>query len=200
MKAASVVVVVIGLILISIGIDACSCSSCSRQVETVVPSELLIKADDYIKQSTGNDFFEKYISPDFVRTKFTPPYYFLTYRLIMPDKPYVNTIIQFSIDRTGNIIKDRDIIGIPNCMEGGCNFNITEEQAIKIAKENGLDKGIKPWKTGFLWDPNLKQYTWHILSTSSESQSSEGFKGYGKEIIIDPNSGLIIEMNDWHVN
>jgi hypothetical protein len=200
MKAASVVVVVIGLILISIGIDACSCSSCSRQEETVVPSELLIKADDYIKQSTGNDFFEKYISLDFVRTKFTPPYYFLTYRLIMPDKPYVNTIIQFSIDRTGNIIKDRDIIGIPNCMEGGCNFNITEEQAIKIAKENGLDKGIKPWKTGFLWDPNLKQYTWHILSTSSESQSSEGFKGYGKEIIIDPNSGLIIEMNDWHVN
>lgn len=83
---------------------------------------------------------------------------------------------------------------------GGCDFNITEEKAIKIATDNGLEKGIKPWKTGFIWDPNLKQYTWHILSTSSESKSSEGFRGNGKEIIIDPNSGLVLEMNDWHVN
>jgi hypothetical protein len=199
MKAASIFFI-ISLILMSLFIDACGCSSCSSQEETVVPSDLLKKANDYIKQRTGNDFFEKYISPDFIRTKITPPYYFLTYRLIMPDKPYVNSVIQFSIDSTGNVIKERDIIGIPDCIEGGCNFNVTEEQAIKIAKDSGMEKGIKPWKTGFLWDPKLKQYVWHILSTSSESQSSEGFRGYGKEIIIDPNSGLVLEMNDWHVN
>jgi hypothetical protein len=199
MKAVSVFII-ISLILMSLFIDACSCSSCSRQEEAVISSDLLKKANNYIKQRTGNDFFEKYISPDFARTKFTPPYYFLTYRLIIPDKPYINTVIQFSIDSTGNVIKDRDILGIPDCIEGGCNFSVTEEQAIKIAKDSGLEKGIKPWKTGFLWNPNLKQYTWHILSTSSESQSSEGFRGFGKEIIIDPNSGLVLEMNDWHMN
>jgi hypothetical protein len=199
MKTASIFII-ISLVLLSFLINACRCPSCSRQEETVVPKDLLNRANDYIKQSTGNDFFEKYISPDFVRTKFTPPYYFLTYRLIMPGKPFVNTVIQFSIDSTGSVVKDRDIIGIPNCIEGGCSFNITEEQAVKIAKDSGLDKGIKSWKTGFIWDPNLKQYTWHILSTSSESQSSEGFRGNGKEIIIDPNSGLVLEMNDWHVN
>jgi len=194
------VIIIISVILISIFFDACSCSTCSKQEETVVPKELLVKANDYIKLRTGGDFFEKYISPDFARTKLIPPYYFLTYRLIMSEKPYVNTVIQFSIDSTGNVIKDRDIIGIPDCIEGECNFSITEEQAIKIATDSGLEKGVKPWKTGFLWNPNLKQYTWHILSTSSESQSSEGFRGYGKEIIIDPNSGLVLEMNDWHVN
>jgi hypothetical protein len=192
--------ILIILALACLFMNACRCPSCSRQEETVVPKELLNKANDYIKQRTGNDFFEKYISPDFVRTKFTPPYFFITYRLIIPDKPYVNTVIQFSIDSTGNILKDRDIIGIPNCQEGGCNFNITEDQAIKIAKDSGLEKGIKPWKTGFLWDSNLKQYTWHILSTAMESQSSEGFRGNGKEIIIDPNSGIVLAMNDWHVN
>jgi hypothetical protein len=200
MKSLSAFIIIINLILMSLFIEACGCSSCSRQEETVVPSDLLNKANDYIKQRTGNDFFEKYISPDFVRTKRTPPYYFLTYRLIMPDKAYVNTVIQFSIDSIGNIIKDRDIIGIPDCVEGGCSFNVTEEQAVKIATASGLDKGIKPWKTGFLWDPKLNQYTWHILSTSSESKSSEGFRGHGKEIIIDPNSGMVLEMNDWHVN
>ena len=194
------VFIIISVILTSIFFDACSCSSCSKQEETIVPKDLLAKANDYIKQRTGSDFFEKYVSPDFVRTKLTPPYYFLTYRLIMPEKPYVNTVIQFSIDSTGNVIKDRDIIGIPDCVEGGCNFSITEEQAIKIATDSGLEKGVKPWKTGFLWDPKLNQYTWHILSTSSESKSSEGFRGHGKEIIIDPNSGLVLEMNDWHVN
>lgn len=199
MKAAPIFII-ISLILMSIFIEACRCSSCSRQEQTVVPTVLLNKANDYIKQRTGDAFFEKYISPDFVRTRFTPPYYFLTYRLIMPDKPYVNTVIQFSIDSTGNVVKERDIIGIPDCMEGGCSFNVTEENAVKIAEDSGLEKGIKAWKIGFLWDPKLKQYTWHILSTSSESQSSEGFRGYGKEIIIDPNSGLVLEMNDWHVN
>jgi hypothetical protein len=200
MKAISIFIIIISLILISLFIDACGCSSCSKQEETVVPKDLLVKANNYIIQRTGNDFFEKYISPDFVRTKYTPPYYNLTYRLIIPEKPYVNTVIQFSVDSIGNVIKDRDIIGIPDCKEGGCSFNVTEEQAIKIANDSGLEKGIKPWKTGFLWNPKLQQYTWHILSTASESQSSEGFRGSGKEIIIDPNSGLVLEMNDWHVN
>jgi len=199
MKAVSIFII-LSIFLMCFFIYGCSCFSCSKQAETVVPSDLLNKANDYIKQRTGSDFFGKFISPDFIRTKITPPYYFLTYRLIMPDKPYVNTVIQFSIDSTGNVIKDRDIIGIPDCINGGCNFNVTEEQAIIIAKDSGLEKGIKPWKTGFLWDPKLSQYVWHILSTSSESQSSEGFRGYGKEIIIDPNSGLVLELNDWHVN
>ena len=77
---------------------------------------------------------------------------------------------------------------------------LLKNRQLKLLNDSGLEKGIKPWKTGFLWNPNLKQYTWHILSTSSESQSSEGFRGNGKEIIIDPNSGLVLEMNDWHVN
>ena len=111
------------------------------------------KANDYIKQRTGNDFFEKYISPDFVRTKYTPPFYFLTYRLIIPDKPYVNTVIQFSVDSTGNVIKDRDIIGIPDCIQGGCNFNVTEEQAIKIANDSGTGKRNKTMENRFCLEP-----------------------------------------------
>src|SRR5674476_924034 len=127
MKAVPIFIIIV-LVFMSIFISSCRCPSCSTQDETVVPKDLLIKANDYIKQRTGDDFFEKYISPDFVRTRYTPPYYFLTYRLIMPEKPYVNTVIQFSMDSTGAIEKDRDIIGIPNCTDGGCSFNISEEQ------------------------------------------------------------------------
>src|ERR1035437_9751860 len=86
--------------VLSLFLQACRCPSCSSQ-ETNVPKEILIKANEFIKQRTGNDFFENYISPDFVKTKYTPPYYFLTYRLVMPEKPYVNTVIQFSVDSNG---------------------------------------------------------------------------------------------------
>jgi hypothetical protein len=198
MRAGHKYLILFGFIL-SLIIQACRCPSCSSQ-ETSVPKEILVKANEFIKQKTGNDFFEKYISPDFVKTKYAPPYYFLTYRLIMPEKPYVNTVIQFSVDSNGTVVKNRDIIGIPDCQEGGCSFKITEDEAIKIANDSGLEKGIKPWKTGFIWNPKHNQYIWDILSTSTEMQSSEGFRGSGKEIIIDPNSGLVLEMNDWHVN
>jgi hypothetical protein len=188
------------LIVSCLFISSCRCPSCSRQEETVVPREILDKADFFIKQRTGNDLFEKYISPDFVKTKFTPPYFNMVYRFIIPDKPYVNTLIEFWVDTTGTVVKDRDITGIPNCLDGGCNFNITEEQAIKIAKDNGLEKGIKEWKTGFIWDPKLNQYVWHILSTNFASQTPDSYKGNGKEVIIDPCSGLVLAMNDWFVN
>jgi hypothetical protein len=128
------------------------------------------------------------------------PYYNMIYRFVIPDKSYVNVLIEFSIDTLGNIARDRDIVGIPNCMEEDCSFRISEEQAIKIAKESGLQKGIKEWKTGFIWNAKLNQYVWHILSTDWSSESSQGFRGYGKEVIIDPNTGLVLTMNDWHVN
>jgi hypothetical protein len=118
----------------------------------------------------------------------------------MPEKSYVNALIEFSVDTLGNIVRDRDIVGIPNCMESDCSFNISEEQALKIATDAGLQKGVKEWKTGLIWDAKLKQYVWHILSTDWTTEATQGFKGYGKEVIIDPNTGLVLAMNDWHVN
>ena len=67
-------------------------------------------------------FLKNIFLPILSELKYTPPYYFLTYRLIIPEKPYVNTVIQFSVDSNGNVIKDRDIIGIPDCIEGRMQF------------------------------------------------------------------------------
>jgi hypothetical protein len=187
-------------IVLSFLLSACRCPSCYRQEETVVPHEILIKTNNFIIQRTGKDFFEKYITPDFVKTKYVAPYFNMVYRFVMPDKSYVNELIEFSVDTLGNIVRDRDIVGIPNCIDADCSFNITEEQVIKIAKDNGLQKGIKDWKTGLIWDAKLKQYVWHILSTDWASEGPQGFRGSGKEVIIDPNTGLILAMNDWHVN
>ncbi len=180
---------------------SCSCSSCSQKEEIDVPVELLKKANDFIISKTGDEFFKKYISPDFVLTKKIGGTYEMAYRFVMPEKPFVDELIHFTIDSTGRVVKEREIFGIPDCLSdpSSCTFNIDEEKARTIAAELGLEPGVIEWKVGFLWDETLKQYVWHVLTTLYESHGSNGYIGNGKEVIIDPNTGLMLKENEWKI-
>lgn len=182
-------------------ISACKCFSC-QQEEAKVPDEVLQKANSYIISVTGEEFFDKYIKPDFFRTKHTAPYYEMAYRFFMPEKPYVDATITFTVDSVGNVMEDRDIIGIPRCryFPQECDFAIDKETALQIAEGNGLEKGIKDWKVGFLWNPEMEKYVWHILSTLDEMEGEMGYRGNGKEMLIDPVTGEVLALNDWRVN
>ena len=171
----------------------CGCA-CGTVDETDVPASVLKNADDVIIAKTGHDFFEKYITIDLRRTKYLPPDYFLVYRLIMPEKPYVNETIEFTVDANGKLNESFPVKGLPDCANGGCDFSIDEAKAIEIAKENGLDKGIKDWQTIFSWNEKNNTYAWYVLSTLKEG---EGVRTGGKEIIIDGNTGKVLEQNEW---
>lgn len=181
-------------------LTGCSCA-CGEPDDTEVPSNVLRKANEFIIAQTGREFFENYINPDFKRTQYAEPNYHLVYRLIMPEKPYVNEVISFTVDSEGNVVESFDVAGIPNCFERGnaCDFSVTKEQAIQIAKDAGLEDGIIDWKTGFMWNAKMNKYVWHILSTTSETKVEGEFRGSGSEIIIDPNTGEVLAKNDWHV-
>ena len=159
-------------------------------------------AKGFIIASTGKEFFDNYINADFARTRYTPPYYELAYKFFMPDKPYVNAIIKFTVDSIGNVMKDRDIIGIPRCnnFPEECDFNIDEQTARKIASDMELKEGIREWEAGFLWDFKLQRYVWRILSTLTEYSSGDNYKATGQEMVIDPNTGDVLALNDWRVN
>ena len=180
---------------------SCSCSSCSKEEEAQVPVDVLNKANKFITSKTGEEFFNNYITPDFVRTKHTPPYYEMAYRLFVPEKPYVNTTITFTVDSVGNVVTNRDIIGIPNCGShpSQCNWQIDRETALGIAEKYGLEKGIRDWQAGFIWNPERQIYVWHILSTIREFEGDFGYRGSGKEMIIDPVNGDLLAINDWHI-
>ncbi|GAB4289056.1 MAG: hypothetical protein Kow0098_06800 [Ignavibacteriaceae bacterium] len=180
-------------------LQSCSCSSCGNQ-EAEVPFEVLNSANKFIISKTGKEFFDKYITPDFYHTSKDSIFYNLVYRLYDPEKPFVDGIIKFSVDTTGRINYNREITGIPECLsdQRNCEFNIDEQTAINIAAKDGLEEGIKEWKTGFIWDPKYGRYVWHILSTIKEIPG-EAYKASGKEIIIDPYSGEIIARNEWNI-
>ncbi len=191
------------LILLSISIlYSCKCRSCQDEEQGSVPLEVLTKADSFVVASTGKEFFQNYITPDFARTRYTPPYYEMAYKFFMPDKPYVNATIKFTVDTLGNVIKNRDIVGIPRCKNfpEECDFNIDEQSAKQIATNMGLKDGVKEWDTGFMWDFKLHRYVWRILSTLTELGNEENYKATGQEMLIDPNTGEVFALNDWRIN
>jgi hypothetical protein len=186
------------LISFSFVLYSCACN-CAAQEDAEIPSSVIKKADQIIVEKTGKEFFEAYIDLDLRRSKLTADHYVMVYRLIIPDKPYVNEVIEFSVDKNGNLLKEKNARGIPNCIEGECGFDIDEGRAREIAKESGLDEGIIDWKTSFTWNDKHNLYIWQILATEYETQGSEGYKGNGEEILIDANSGKILEKNEWFV-
>jgi hypothetical protein len=191
------------LLLISVTIlTSCKCRACEDQEQGSVPLEILTKADSFIVASTGKDFFDRYITADFSRTRHTPPYYEMAYKFYMPEKLYVDAVIKFTVDSVGNVLMNRDIVGIPKCLNypEQCEFNIDEQTARQIASDMELKEGIKEWDSGFMWDFKLQRYVWRILSTLTEYNYDDNYKATGQEMIIDPNTGDVLALNDWRVN
>ena len=126
----------------------------------------------------------------------------MAYKFFMPDKPYVNALIKFTADSVGNVLINRDIVGIPRCKNfpEECDFNIDEQTARQIASDMELKEGIREWDAAFIWDFKLQRYVWKILSTLNESGDEENYKATGQEMVIDPNTGEVLALNDWKVN
>jgi len=190
------------LFIVVATLTSCKCRACEDQEQASVSIEVLAKADSFIIVSTSKEFFDKYITVDFYRTKHTPPYFEMAYKFFIPEKPFVDATIKFTVDSVGNVLMNRDIVGIPRCKNfpEECDFNIDEQTARQIADDMELKEGIKEWEAGFLWDFKLQRYVWRILSTLSEFGDEENYKATGQEMVIDPNTGEVLALNDWRVN
>lgn len=196
-------------ILISLFLTACSCPVCdivdNRYPKTLkmigVPEKIKEKVDNYIAAKTGEDFFVKYVSLNETASFFDSVKYYWVYDISMPGKEWVTGKIDLFTDSLGNIDQLMEVNGIPDCgtNPNGCSFDITPNQAFKIAIKEGLKPGIKEWSQKFLWNAKFNRYVWQIISTLEESQGSQGFRGSGEEIIIDASTGEKLDFNEWKV-
>jgi hypothetical protein len=189
------------LITISILITACSCSSETQQ-QTEVPSSIINKSNQFIVSKTGKNIFQNYITIDPAKTKKIGSDFFMVYKFKIPDKSYVNNEIRFTVDSLGNVLQNREVVGIPDCASNPnlCKFSVTEEQARQVAADHSLSKGIKDWSADFEWNAKYNQYVWKILSTEKETKVGDRIKGNGQQMIIDPNTGDVIATNEWKIN
>ena len=179
---------------------ACCTHTVTNEKSHIIPKNIQMKADEFVISKTGKSFFDKNINPDYQKTTKTIDRYLLVYNFSIPDKQ-IDAVIKFSIDTLGNILERNDVMGIPECIANpeNCSF-ISKEEAIKIATNSGLEKGVKDWDIRFTWDPSLKKYLWDITSTIRETKGENFQRASGKTLLIDPNNREIIKTNQWQIN
>lgn len=194
--------IVIIAISFSLLINGCNCIPCSEKEEAQIPLDVLKKADQFIILKTGDDFFKKYITADFFQSKHIAPNYLMVYKFYMPEKPFVDELIRFTVDSTGKVLTQYEVVGIPDCNTNliDCDFVVDDKIAKQIATENGLPKGIKDWKVDFVWEAKYNKYVWKIISTNKETVLQDHDRAEGELIIINPSNASIIEKESWKVN
>lgn len=186
----------------------CACTSAKQNTisltsekKTQIPAGIIQKGNEVISSRTGDDFFEKFIKFNSVKSIEIPEGYYLAYSFTMSGKDYIDEEISFILDKQGILKPGFDIAGIPECNSdtSKCQFNITREMAVDIAGKADLQQGIREWSVSFEWDSKLGKYIWLISSTLSESTGSQGKKGKGEKLLIDANSGEVISKTEWKV-
>lgn len=170
--------------------------------DTDIPVYVFKNANKFISKKTGESFFKNYIQPDFENCIKVESGYLLSYRLYVPEKPFVKGQIRFTVDTLGNVNQNLEIFGIPECVQNpsDCKFSIDEKSARVIAEQYGLEKGVKDWKCTFIFDPVFGKYVWNINSTLTESEGEFGYRASGQDIIIDSSTGKVLAKNDWKIN
>lgn len=201
-KIFSVDFLIILLISFFLFYSGCSCKACGEDEESQISLNILKKADHFIISKTGDEFFKKYITADFMQSKHISPNYLMVYKFYMPEKIFVDELIRFTVDSTGKVLTQYEVVGIPDCNVNtmDCDFVVDEKIAKQIAIESGLAKGIKDWKADFVWDSKYNKYVWQLLSTLKESKGDFGYRAEGEQIVIDPNNASVLIKDSWKIN
>ena len=175
-----------------------------------IPTFIITKADSFVISKVGSTFFLNYIKYDSMNSMYYPPdtfcishpsscsnylrypNYLMVYRFRIPEKPWIDELIEFVVDSVGDIIAERSPYGIPECLAtpSCCIFAIDSSMAINIARKAGFEEGIKAWQANFYWFGRTQnKYVWGVTNFLSGSS--------GKVIIIDSNSGFVIDSLSW---
>lgn len=138
---------------------SCTCSE-SVNNSTSIPPEIFSKANEFIISKTGEEFFKKHITPNPSMTKKLESGYFFVYNFYVKEKPFLSGTIIFTLDSAGSLVSGKEITGIPECIisPADCEFNIDSTDAKAIAKQNGLEQGVKSWEVKFLWNAQFNKY------------------------------------------
>jgi len=195
-------IIIVSGIFITIFLNSCTCKPCLEKEESQIPLGVLKKADQFIISKTGDDFFKKNITVDFSQSRHIAPNYLMVYKFYMPEKPFVDELIRFTVDSAGKVLTQYEVVGIPNCNsnQNDCDFVVDEKTAKQIATQNNLAKGITDWKIDFVWNNNHNKYVWEIISTIKETKNEEYSRAEGEKIIIDSNNASVLSKDTWKIN
>lgn len=136
------------------------------------------------------------------------PVWVFRFRFRDPMRPWIDEQVSVTLDPKGDLTPKRDAAGrfLPNAGIDGigdcardstlCVFPIDRDDAIRIARESGLEEGLMPWTISFHWFHSEDgRFIWTVSNTLTENR--EECTQSGKIIVIDANTGVILERNLW---
>jgi len=179
-----------------------------------VPDSVIQKTDEYIKIRVGEKYFNKFIkfdskhsgfrksyridSPPSCAEKIKQPHYFITYNIYFSDMEKDFAQIDMITDLEGNLIIDCFIDKIPKCPENNCwNYFpvVKKEEAIKIAKDAGLEEGMREWEVYLSYNYyDVQEYTWVVKNILWKNP--KGGAG-GKSITINAIDASVVWESGW---
>lgn len=184
-------------------------------VNLSIPDSIIAESNDFVISKVGEPFFNSYIKFDSSKSKYSAadpfciehpsscaafllnPHYYIVYKFKIPEKVFIDEIIQFVTDVSGDIVPDRDVYGIPKCSNNDCwnNFTVIDkDEAIQIAQNEGLEEGIREWSISFyFYAGDFNDYVWGISNTLYQINLEWG----GKGLIINASNGEIYEKYSW---
>ncbi|HET9253112.1 MAG TPA: hypothetical protein VFP58_13445 [Candidatus Eisenbacteria bacterium] len=124
------------------------------------------------------------------------PYWGIVYRFRVPGKPFIDQIVQVNLTPGGRLHPLHDRLDIAACAENPreCEFPFDEAAAVHIARNGGLEEGLKPWRTGFTYNPEYG-FIWTVANTLVVKE--DGCSSEGRTYLIDANSGEIVARHMW---
>ena len=187
-----------------------------------IPDSVIYKSNLVIISKVGRAFFNSYIKLDSSSSKFSlpdsfciknpsrcadylaRPYYYMVYKFTPAGCEDYKNFIEIVVDTNGVVVPSRPVFGIPGCPSNNCwgSFQIIEkEKAVEIARQNGLEEGIKEWTVSFhFYAGTFNNYVWEIKNTLMEDKSVPSqYLAKGKTFLVNAMDGSIFKISNWTI-
>ena len=196
------------------------------------PPRVLAGASVAIRTLLGDSLFATATTPKPEWTEFQPtatsdcdatclwpwraPYYVVFFTFHPTKDERRNGLIVVAVDTIGRAIPDYPPFGAPACATtiALCDFRVSADSAVAIAKTSGFPAGNKAWDISFSWTAPAAvgdcppcaghfdygapiqppRYAWRILTRLT---GEAGGAGTGETLWIDANSGVILHRTSW---
>ena len=163
-----------------------------------VPESIVTSANNIVISKVGKENFGRYYtfeggtyrqgetSYDLTQHFFAKPHYSLYYAV----NDFRFTLF---IDENGG--RSPAPLPVPDCVArpSECVF-IDKSEAVDIAQQNLLEKGVEPWDVTFEWDVRKSTHVWRVISFLTGGIRGQGQCSDEKIMSIDANSGEVVDI------
>jgi hypothetical protein len=169
------------------------------------------KADDIVKEYWGANSFEKYIRLDKEASEyctfhgnwdkkssfckpldFVPNVYSYKYKINHPLFDSISNPIRFVLDSVGNLMTGFNPRGLNQFEDLDLIKTISKEEAIAIAKKEGLKRYKKEWEAKIDWDNRTGNFIWLVISYFDKPYFKGCYMYNFDAVLIDIKNGNVV--------